>query len=70
MFRLADFAATPEELQALVEVIGTFKKAAPWWDGNSISPETSIEAMLKVFSKLTKQDSGSFISHKGNKQWV
>lgn len=35
-----------------------------------ITPKESVEAVLDVVNKATLKDTGVFISHKGNKEWV
>ncbi|GJE96843.1 SDR family oxidoreductase [Phanerochaete sordida] len=63
-------APTPEELEFAVEFIERGKEVYPEWDGRPISPEVSVRAMLEVIGKVGREDSGAFVSHWGNKQWV
>ena len=63
-------AATPQELEGYAAMIKQFKRAYPDWDGKPISPETSVKLMLDVISKVEPKDSGTFVSHFGNKQWL
>ena len=49
--------------------IAAIRKAAPDFKG-PLTPEESVTAVLKVFNNATIDDSGSFVSHKGNKEWV
>ncbi|KAI0918896.1 hypothetical protein AcV5_001958 [Taiwanofungus camphoratus] len=63
-------APTEEQLQGFQQMVALFKKAAPLWDGNPISPEQSVTAMLKVIDHATIEDTGAFISHFGNKEWL
>ena len=46
-----------------------FRKVVPDFNG-AITPEQSVTAMLKAFDRLSIEDNGSFISHKGNKEWL
>jgi hypothetical protein len=47
-----------------------FKKAAtPGWDGQ-IKPQQAVHMMLSVVDKLTIEQSGDFVSHYGNKNWL
>lgn len=47
----------------------SFRKIEPSFNG-PITPEESVTAMLSVVEKATVKDTGAFISHKGNKQWL
>ncbi len=62
--------ATPEDIQAFSHVVKTFKIGYPNWNGLPITPEELVSAMLNVFKGLTIKDTGAFISHKGNKEWL
>ncbi|KIM31706.1 hypothetical protein M408DRAFT_20932 [Serendipita vermifera MAFF 305830] len=35
-----------------------------------LTPEQSVDAVLEVIDKTTMADSGTFVSHKGNKDWL
>ncbi|OBZ72809.1 putative oxidoreductase C24B10.20 [Grifola frondosa] len=61
---------TPEELELFKGMVADFKKAAPEWDGNPISPEQSVRLMLGVVDRATVADTGAFVSHFGNKRWL
>jgi len=61
---------TPEQLEVFASTVGSLKKYAPEWDGNPITPETSVKMMFDVFASLKKEDSGTFVSHFGTKQWL
>ena len=56
----------PEKLKALLPM---FQKYAPYWDGVPLSPMQSVEMMMDVIRKLGPEDSGAFLSHRGNQQW-
>ena len=47
-----------------------FQRAFPDWDGKPITPETSVRMMLDVIHRWERKDSGAFVSHYGNKQWL
>ena len=47
----------------------SFKKVAPHWKG-PLSPLESVELQMKVIDNLTIEDSGKFLSHWGNKNWL
>jgi hypothetical protein len=61
--------ATPEEVTAVQEMIKKFQNWAPDWKG-SISPAESVAFMRKIIDDVTVKDSGAFLSHWGNKQWL
>ncbi|KAI0328959.1 short-chain dehydrogenases/reductase [Cubamyces sp. BRFM 1775] len=61
---------TPEELEFFQDAFPKFMKASDDWDGNPLSPETSVELMLGVIDKVTVKDSGAFLSHWGNQKWL
>ncbi|KAK6340001.1 hypothetical protein TWF730_001777 [Orbilia blumenaviensis] len=46
-----------------------FQKNKPSFDG-PLSPEDSVSMMLETVSKLTFKDTGRFMSHHGNKDWL
>jgi len=62
---------TPEQMKNVVKLIQSFQRAIPEWDGNPLTPPESVRYMLNVIDNLKKEDSGKFISHKGNdKDWL
>lgn len=48
-----------------------FAAYAPHWTG-PLSPEDSVKAVMSVVEKASVEagDGGSFLSHKGNKEWL
>jgi len=58
-----------EELKELMEMGATFKKQFPNWTG-PLTPAQSVEMMLGVIDKLTPEDSGKFLSHKGTREFL
>ncbi|KAL6305096.1 short-chain dehydrogenases/reductase [Sparassis latifolia] len=61
---------TPEELVGIKQMVTQFMSAAPGWNGQPITPEVSVKHMLDTIRKTTVADTGAFISHFGNKQWL
>jgi hypothetical protein len=53
-------------LAALKEV---FRAIEPKFRG-AITPEQSVRAQLKVINKMSLENTGTFLSHLGNKQWL
>jgi NAD(P)-dependent dehydrogenase (short-subunit alcohol dehydrogenase family) len=60
---------TAEELEQFGAMVDKFKIAYPDFTG-PISPETSVKLQLEVIEQATVRDTGAFISHKGNKEWL
>lgn len=50
-------------------MIASFQKVYPNFTGLS-TPEESVRMMRKVIEEVTVEDTGAFISHKGNKEWL
>jgi hypothetical protein len=51
-------------------MIIAFKAYAPDFEG-PISPQTSVDMVLKVVEEASVEKSGgSFVSHYGNKKWL
>ncbi|KAI5793301.1 NAD(P)-binding protein [Geopyxis carbonaria] len=59
-----------EQMGKVMEMITMFKKAYPEWDGQPISPETSVSMMLEVLGKAGVERSGEFLSQYGNQTWL
>ncbi|KAI0653101.1 NAD(P)-binding protein [Cubamyces menziesii] len=66
----AEKPPTPEELKFFEDTFPKFKKLVPEWDGNPITPETSVRLMLGIIDKVTVKDTGAFVSHWGNQKWL
>jgi len=62
--------APPEALPGIQKMVEAFLKVYPNWKGSPIEPPESVEKMLAILDKATPEDSGKFISHLGNKQWL
>ncbi|KAF7365580.1 NAD(P)-binding protein [Mycena venus] len=57
----------PEELKMMGAVLA--KMAPPDFKG-PITPEESVQKMMEVFNRWTIEETGAFVSHYGNKQWL
>ncbi|KAL9618826.1 MAG: hypothetical protein Q9160_006485 [Pyrenula sp. 1 TL-2023] len=55
--------------QAFQWMLSSFQKYDPKVEG-MISTEASVKAQLSVINGLTKEQSGQFLSHFGNKNWL
>ncbi|KAJ7455952.1 hypothetical protein B0H11DRAFT_2066455, partial [Mycena galericulata] len=60
---------TQEELEEYKELIKAIVKVAPDFKG-PITPEESVKLQLKVIERWGVEETGVFVSHFGNKQWV
>ncbi|KZT75055.1 NAD(P)-binding protein [Daedalea quercina L-15889] len=59
--------AIVQELSLLTKLL---KKVYPNWSGKPLEPEESVRLQLEILERATIKDSGAFVSHHGNKQWV
>lgn len=64
-------------IASLDELSDTFKKifsdikaGTPSWSGIPLTAAESVELQMKVIHKVGPTDSGAFLSHFGNKQWL
>ncbi|KAG2138714.1 uncharacterized protein EDB93DRAFT_714406 [Suillus bovinus] len=62
-------APTQKELEEFMAMVERFKNVYPDFTG-PIMPETSVRMQLEVINRMTIDDTGAFISHKGNKEWL
>lgn len=62
-------SATPEDLKTYQEMLAYFRVQAPNFEG-PITPEKSVSMMFDVINRWTVEDTGAFVSHYGNKQWL
>ncbi|KAH7396007.1 hypothetical protein BKA64DRAFT_746141 [Cadophora sp. MPI-SDFR-AT-0126] len=65
----AEAPPSADDMEFFTTLLGTFKKAYPDWSG-PMTPLESVEHQMKVIENLTKEDTGKFVSHWGNKQWL
>ncbi|RYP78227.1 hypothetical protein DL771_000704 [Monosporascus sp. 5C6A] len=63
--------ATPEQLQRLGGLMQKFKQYAPDFNGPT-APELAVKDVISVWEKASVEngDGGTYVSHKGNKQWL
>jgi NAD(P)-dependent dehydrogenase (short-subunit alcohol dehydrogenase family) len=61
--------ATEKELEQFVAMIEKFRNLYPDFTG-PITPEESVRMQLEVINQITVNDTGAFLSHKGNKEWL
>ncbi|KAI0695680.1 NAD(P)-binding protein [Cerioporus squamosus] len=66
----AEKPPTPEEIEGYKAMVGMFQKYAPDWDGVPLTPETSVSMMRDVIAKAGPKDTGAFISHHGDQNWL
>ncbi|KAG2365533.1 hypothetical protein BDR07DRAFT_1449804 [Suillus spraguei] len=62
-------APTEQELEEFTAMMGKFRNSYPDFTG-PITPEVSVRMQLEVINRSTADDTGAFISHKGNKEWL
>jgi NAD(P)-dependent dehydrogenase (short-subunit alcohol dehydrogenase family) len=62
-------APTEKELEQFVAMIEKFRNLYPDFTG-PITPEESVRMQLEVINQITVNDTGAFLSHKGNKEWL
>ncbi|TFY83963.1 hypothetical protein EWM64_g65 [Hericium alpestre] len=60
---------TPKQLEEFAAMVASFKKYNPNWE-RPLTPKESVDAMLAVIHNLKPEQSGSFLSHKGNQDWL
>ncbi|KAJ7176206.1 hypothetical protein C8R43DRAFT_1057499 [Mycena crocata] len=60
---------TPEVTEAFTGMMGRFAQVAPQFKG-PISPEESVKAQLEVIYRWKVEDTGAFVSHHGDKEWL
>ncbi|EIM84670.1 NAD-P-binding protein [Stereum hirsutum FP-91666 SS1] len=60
----------PEIMPHIVKMVQSFKSVYPDWSGVPLETPESVGFMLDILDKVTPEDSGKFISHKGNKEWL
>lgn len=53
----------------MVGIIGRIQAIYPDFKG-PISTEESVRMVLEVINKATIKDTGAFVSHRGNKEWM
>ncbi|THV04321.1 NAD(P)-binding protein [Dendrothele bispora CBS 962.96] len=66
----AQTAPSEEEMKEIMVMLGAFKKAYPDWTPVPVSPAESVCTMLGIIDNLTVEQSGKFVSHKNNREWL
>lgn len=67
--KLLPYIASEEDIATFLGIVASFRNVYPELTG-PITPEESVIAMRKVIKEITIEDTGAFISHKGNKEWL
>ncbi|TDL25348.1 NAD(P)-binding protein [Rickenella mellea] len=60
---------TPKEIESFKGILKKFQVVYPSFEGPT-TPESSVRMTLDVLNKSTVDDSGAFLSHYGNKEWL
>ncbi|KAF2812003.1 short-chain dehydrogenases/reductase [Mytilinidion resinicola] len=58
-----------EDLASMMAMMQKFQAHYPHWTG-PMKAEESVAMMKDVIEKVTIEESGEFLSHKGNKEWL
>jgi hypothetical protein len=62
--------AAPEEVKGMyAAMLESFRKLDPKYEG-PILPKQSVEDMVETIGKVTIEQSGEFLSHVGDKNWL
>ncbi|KAG9238568.1 hypothetical protein BJ875DRAFT_367662 [Amylocarpus encephaloides] len=61
---------TEEEIEAYQGQVELFRGLFPKWRGTPMTTEESVEAQIKVIESVGIEDTGRFLSHWGNKEWL
>lgn len=56
-----------EEYKVFTQALAA--KVAPGFTG-ALTPRASVTMMLDVIYRWTVEDTGAFVSHHGNKEWI
>ncbi|KAK0774163.1 hypothetical protein LTR75_016940 [Friedmanniomyces endolithicus] len=60
---------TPEDMGPMMKMFGVFKRYYPSFEGPA-TPLASVEDQKNVIDGLTIANTGKFLSHHGNKEWL
>ena len=69
VWKLITRIARPEHIPRMMEMGGKFGTVYPNFKG-PISPAEAVPNLKKVIDNITIEDSGAFLSHLGNKEWL
>ena len=61
--------ATPDQVATYNAMVETFRQVKPDFE-RALTPQESVEAQLRVIDGVTVKDTGAFISHHGNNDWL
>ncbi|KAF5342953.1 hypothetical protein D9758_014945 [Tetrapyrgos nigripes] len=59
-----------EELNDIMKTFARFKSVYPEWSGIPMTPAESVKLMLDIMDNSSVEDSGKFVSHKNNREWL
>lgn len=63
--------ATAEDIEAGTAMCDDYKDAAPYWDGQPLTPEVSVREMLETIANLAVADNGTRVTRTGDKErWL
>jgi len=65
----AETPPTDEQMKEIMEMAASFKARYPHWTG-PMMPAESVKLMLGIIDNLTVQESGKFVSHKNNREFL
>jgi len=65
----AEAPPPPEAMKEIMKMAAGFQKVYPNWTG-PIQPPESTRLMLDILDNVKPEDSGKFVSHWGNRQWL
>lgn len=68
-FTLVPYLATEEQPKFYLDMVKKIQVVYSEFKG-AILPEESVKAVLRVVNEATQKDTGAFIPHEGNKEWV
>jgi hypothetical protein len=61
--------ATEEEIKEFSVLMQKFQLAYPHWKG-PMQPVDSVKMQKKVIDNMTMEQTGQFLSHRGDKSWL
>lgn len=67
--KLTRSPASPEFLAGFDQLIESMRKVKPDAKG-PMDPTTSVTAVRKIIDRATIADTGCYVSHKGDKNWL
>ena len=66
------YRPTAEELkyEVFAPYVERLKALFPEWNGRAQTPEESVTEMLNSVAKMSTKDTGVFVSHHGDENWL